>query len=50
MLVVLRSTSRMLRMVIPRVWALLSARCLKVPLLFADSFKAVFENATNGDT
>ena len=40
----------MLRMVIPRVWVVLSLSSLKVPLLFAGSFKAVFENATNGDT
>ena len=36
---VLRLASRMLRMVITRAWALLSAVCRKVSLFFSSSFK-----------
>jgi len=49
-MVVLRLASRMLRMVIARVWALLSAICPKVSLLFGSNFKVGFFDATNGDT
>ena len=49
LLVVLTLISRMLRMVILRVQALLSFSQLKVWLFFAGSFKVDFQNATNGD-
>ena len=39
LLVVLRLTSRMIRMVIPRVWALLSVICSKGSLFFGSSFE-----------
>ena len=42
LLVVLRLTCRMLRIMIARVLALLSAICPKVLLLFAGSFKVEF--------
>ena len=37
-------------MVIPRVWALLSAICAKFSLFFASSLKVRVQNATNGYT
>jgi len=41
---------QILRMVIARVWALLSAICAKVSLFCAGTVKVGFKNSTNGDT
>ena len=40
----------MLRMVIRRVWALLSGICRKASLLFSSSIKVGFLKSTNGDS
>ena len=49
-LVVLRLSSRMLRLMIARVGTLYSTICPKVSVFFASTLKVALQNATNNNT